>query len=167
MATGGGLFACSESSFKSAIGFVQQDMLSKQFSLFIVIGALGTSLLAACGDTADGRVFFIEPRDGAQVKSPFSVKMGTEDLVVEPAREDVVYQPGHGHHHIIVDAAVPILAQPIPSQSLQHLHLGKGQHETTLDLPPGEHTLRLLFAKGDHIPWSSPQMDAIKITVVE
>lgn len=142
-------------------------MLSKTISIFITVGVLGTTLLTACGGPVDGRVFFIEPSDGAEVKSPFTVRMGASDLVVEPAREDVVYQPGHGHHHIIVDSAMPDLGQPIPSESLQHLHFGKGQVEASLDLSPGEHTLRLLFAKGDHVPWSAPHSDAIKVTVIE
>lgn len=148
---------------------VNVEMLAKSISLIIPVGLLGASLLAfaACGGAeADGKVFFIEPRDGAQVKSPFTVKMGAADLVIEPAREDVVYQAGHGHHHIIVDSEMPSLSQPIPSESLQHLHYGKGQVETTLDLGPGEHTLKLLFAKGDHVPWSAPHSDSIKVTVV-
>ena len=143
-------------------------MLPKKFALIVAIGVLGTTLLTACGRAeANGKVFFIEPLDGAEVKSPVTVIMGAVDLVIEPAREDVAYERGHGHHHIIVDAAMPNLDQPIPSESLQHLHYGKGQLETTLDLAPGDHTLRLLFAKGDHVPWAPEQSEAIKITVTE
>ncbi|MBI2856641.1 MAG: DUF4399 domain-containing protein, partial [Chloroflexi bacterium] len=32
---------------------------------------------------------------------------------------------------------------------------------------PGEHTLRLLFAKGNHVPYDPAITDSIKITVVE
>jgi hypothetical protein len=93
--------------------------------------------------------------------------MGTVDLVVEPALENVKYQKGHGHHHIVVDSPLPWLDLPIPKESLQHLHFGKGQREVTLELEPGVHTLRLLFARGDHVPWAPAITDAIKITVIK
>jgi hypothetical protein len=41
-----------------------------------------------------------------------------------------------------------------------------GQTETTLDLPPGEHTLRLYFATGDHRPYNPAITDTIKVTVI-
>jgi len=34
-----------------------------------------------------------------------------------------------------------------------HKHFGKGQTSTVLNLPPGRHTLRLLFADHDHRPY--------------
>ncbi len=110
------------------------------------------------------RAFFIEPQDGAQVTSPFTVRMEAVGVTVEPASEGV--NEGTGHHHIIIDTDLPPGGQPIPGDD-QHRHFGKGQTETTLDLPPGEHTLRLLFAQGNHVPYGPPITDTVKITVVE
>ena len=101
------------------------------------------------------------------VKSPFNVTMGSEGVVIEPASENDNYLDGHGHHHIVVDAPLPNLDQPIPQESIQHLHFGKGQLETVLDLEPGKHTLRLLFAKGDHVPWDPAVTETIEITVID
>ena len=95
--------------------------------------------------------------------SPFAVRMSTEGLTVEPAG---TVRDGYGHHHILVDTELPTVGQPVPSDD-QHLHFGKGQMETTLDLSPGEHTLTLLFAGGDHVPYDPPIKQTIKVIVVE
>jgi len=113
--------------------------------------------------TARRAVSFVEPSDGARVTSPFTVRMATEGLTVEPAG---TVREGHGHHHILVDTPLPPLGLPIPSDD-RHRHFGQGQTETTLDLPPGEHTLTLLFAGGDHVPYAPAVSRTIKVTVVE
>jgi Domain of unknown function (DUF4399) len=43
-------------------------------------------------------------------------------------------------------------------------HFGKGQSETTLDLPPGTHTPQLLFADFTHTPFT-PNVTSKKITI--
>lgn len=119
---------------------------------------------SACGDDEPaGRVFFTEPSVGGQVTSPFWVRMGAERVSVEPAGQ---VREGYGHHHIIVDGALPPLDKPIPSDA-QHRHFGKGQTEAILDLEPGPHTLRLLFAKGNHVPYDAAITDTISINVTE
>ena len=148
----------------------------RKHSYMLWLAALATLTLialAACGNQQpEARVFFAEPQNGAQVKSPFVVKMAAEGAVIEPASNDLHSGNAHsdtihGHHHIIVDAVLPNLEQPIPDESIQHLHFGKAQTETILDLEPGPHTLRLLFAKGDHVPWQPVVSDTIEITVVD
>ena len=128
----------------------------------LLILTLGT--IVACGDDPAGKVTFLEPSDGAGVVSPFVVRMSAEDVTVEPASKGV--RDGHGHHHIVVDTVLPPLDKSIPSDE-QHRHFGKGQTETTLDLPPGEHTLRLLFAGGNHVPYDPAVTDTIKVKVTE
>jgi hypothetical protein len=90
--------------------------------------------------------------------------MGAAGVTVEPASAGV--HEGAGHHHIIVDADLPASGQPIPSNA-QHLHFGKAQTEATLDLPPGEHTLHLVFADANHIPYSPHVAATLKVTVVK
>ena len=134
----------------------------------IAIVVLALISLVSCGDSKpQARVFFSEPADGATVKSPVKVSMMVEGLVVEPASEEASYMDGHGHHHIIVDALLPSLNEPIPVESIQHLHYGKAQSTSLIELKPGKHTLRLLFAKGDHVPWNPVITDTIEIFVVD
>lgn len=130
----------------------------------VVLGISIVSLAACDNEEPASKVNFIEPQDGAEVVSPFTVRMGTEEVTVEPASQGV--RDGYGHHHLIVDADLPPLDQPIPSDE-RHLHFGGGQMETTLDLPPGEHKITLLFAQGNHVSYAPAITDTITITVVE
>jgi hypothetical protein len=77
-----------------------------------------------------------------------------------------VTKPNTGHHHLLIDAPVPPLDQPIPNDR-NHLHFGLGQTETVLELPPGRHTLQLLMGDADHVPHDPPLISRrITITVV-
>ena len=128
----------------------------------LLVPAVG--LMAACGNEPAGSVSFAEPRDGERVESPFTVRMTASGVRVEPASAGI--NNGAGHHHIIVDSDLPLPGSPVPSDE-QHRHFGKGQTETVLDLPVGEHTLRLSFADGAHHPLDPAVTDTIKITVPE
>jgi len=112
---------------------------------------------------AGASVYFIEPADGATVPRKFTVKFGVKGLTVVPAGTD---EPNSGHHHLVIDlATLPDMTQPLPSNS-HIMHFGKGQTETELTLPPGKHTLQLVFANYQHIPHSPPVLSKpITITV--
>jgi hypothetical protein len=73
---------------------------------------------------------------------------------------------GAGHHHLLIDTALPAdMAQPIPPQvDNKVLHFGKGQTEVTLTLPPGKHTLQLVLGDFLHVPHNPPVVSK-KITV--
>jgi hypothetical protein len=70
-----------------------------------------------------------------------------------------------GHHHLLVDTDLSEikLDAPLPVSD-KILHLGKGQTEYVLSLPPGKHTLELLFADYQHIPFDPP-LHSQKITI--
>ena len=93
-------------------------------------------------------VYFIAPADGASVTSPVTVRFGLKGMGVVPA--GLAFE-GAGHHHLIVDAKTPPLDAPVPSDA-NHLHFGKGQTETTVELKPGKHTLQLIVGDQLHIP---------------
>ena len=96
--------------------------------------------------TADA--YFTNLKDGARVESPFVVRFGLATRGLVPAG----HKAGrNGHHHLLIDQPLPIdLKKPLPF-SANYVHFGKGQMETVVDLPPGEHTLRLLLANQDHV----------------
>lgn len=112
---------------------------------------------------ADAQVYFISPKDGATVTSPFKAQFGLSGMGVAPAGID---KEGTGHHHLLIDLeTLPDLDKAL--SATEHIkHFGGGQTEVTLTLPPGEHTLQLLLANYVHIPHEPPVIsDPITLTV--
>jgi hypothetical protein len=110
---------------------------------------------------AGALVYIVRPAAGARVKSPVTVVFGLTGMGIAPAG---VKFDNTGHHHLLIDTELPTdLTQPLPvSDAIRHF--GKGQTETTLDLPPGKHTLQLLFADFTHTPFT-PNVASKKITI--
>src|ERR1700734_711797 len=110
---------------------------------------------------ADAYVYIGWPNDGETVHTThIKVWFGTRNFGVAPAGTE---KPNTGHHHLLIDTALPPLDQPIPNDK-NHLHFGLGQTETYIDLPPGTHTLQLLMGDANHIPHDPPVMSK-KITI--
>jgi hypothetical protein len=105
-------------------------------------------------------VRFVTPDTEAIISSPFEVVMAATGLIVEPAGE---IHENAGHLHILVDTDFIPAGQGIPKDE-HHLHFGQGQLTAMLELPPGEHTLRLQFADGNHVALEGDQYRA-EITV--
>lgn len=107
-------------------------------------------------------VFFVGLQDGATIPPRSVIRFGTANIAIVPAG---TRQDNAGHHHLLVDTELPPLDREIPSD-FNHLHFGRGQTETELTLPPGEHTLQLLFADHEHVPHDPPVMSQkIKVRV--
>ena len=107
-------------------------------------------------------VYIVSPADGATVSSPVKVIFGLSGAGVAPAG---IQAKDTGHHHLIVDAALPDTNMPVPSDA-NNLHFGKGQTETIVELSSGQHTLQLLLGDWLHIPHATPvASEAITITV--
>lgn len=126
--------------------------------------------LAGCGDSGPTRtasptgakVFFVEPKDGAEVTSPVTVKFGIEGMEVVPAGTEKDHS---GHHHVLIDTQLEDVNSPIPADD-NHKHFGKGQTEATLELTPGKHTLQMVLGDHNHVPHDPVvQSEVITITV--
>jgi Domain of unknown function (DUF4399) len=103
---------------------------------------------------ADAAVHFVGLQDGATVPQNATIRFGLVNMGVAPAGID---RPNTGHHHLLVDAKLPPLDQPIPND-FNHLHFGAGQTEATVTLPLGKHTLQLLLGDANHVPHNPPVM---------
>ncbi len=105
-------------------------------------------------------VYFISPRDGAKVASPVTVRFGLRGMGIAPAG---IALPDTGHHHLLIDADVPALDQPIPADK-QRVHFGKGQTEALVTLERGRHRLQLLLGDHLHRPHDPPVI-SVAITI--
>jgi Domain of unknown function (DUF4399) len=104
--------------------------------------------------------YFLSPKDGETVSSPFTVRFGLKGMGVAPAG---INQPNTGHHHLLIDVEKPNLDAALPvTDSVRHF--GAGQTETELTLPPGKHTLQMVLGDYLHIPHDKPVMSP-KITI--
>jgi hypothetical protein len=110
---------------------------------------------------AGAAVYFVSPRDGEAVSSPVTIRFGLRGMGVAPAGIEMA---NTGHHHLLVDAeSMPPMDEPMADAVT---HFGAGQTETSLELAPGEHTLRLILGDRFHIPHEPPVMsEEITITV--
>jgi len=132
----------------------------------LIFGAVAAlPLTAVAGETpspAGAEVYFVMPQDGKTVANPVRVVFGLRGMGVAPAG---VEREATGHHHLIVDAVLPPLDEPIPSDE-NYRHFGGGQTETFVTLPAGPHSLQLLMGDQNHIPHDPPvASERITITV--
>jgi hypothetical protein len=102
----------------------------------------------------DARVYFVGLDDGAVLPQKATIRFGLVNMGVAPAGID---KPNTGHHHLLIDAKVPPLDEPIPND-FNHLHFGAGQTEAIVTLSPGRHMLQLLLGDENHVPHNPPIM---------
>lgn len=112
-------------------------------------------------------VYIIAPVDGAQIEGPVTVVFGLKGMGVAPAG---VEHKNTGHHHLLINRDIPNKEErqgPLPASDFLK-HYGGGQTEATLNLVPGEHTLQLVFADHNHVPFDPLiKSEQITITVLE
>jgi hypothetical protein len=136
---------------------------------FCAAAAIAISLVsgaAMSGPTpapANAYAYIGYPNNGQTLSAgkPFRVWFGLRYMGVAPRG---VKYPNTGHHHLLIDTDLPTsMDEAIPSDR-QHLHFGAGETETTLELPPGKHTLQLLMGDENHVP-HNPPVYSKKITI--
>ena len=154
-------------SLHAAFSLHRREKISAAIGVRL-IAALMLLLAAApvdAGTTASpaNAVLYIGwPTEGAVLPAgrPFRVWFGLRNMGVAPKG---VTLPHTGHHHLLIDTALPPMDQEIPSDR-NHLHFGAGETETTVELPPGRHTLQLLMGDAHHVPHNPPVVSK-KVTV--
>ena len=94
------------------------------------------------------RVFFIEPTDGATVKSPVKLRFGIEnyELAAVPQGDVTAARPHMGHHHVGVDTDCLPPGTVIPKAN-PWVHFGDGKNTIDMQLSPGMH--KLVVQAGD------------------
>lgn len=125
--------------------------------------AVPAPVVSALSAPAGAEVYIISPRNGERVHSPFTVRFGLKGMGVAPAG---IKFDNTGHHHLLVDTDLSDIQLDASLPATDKIrHFGKGQTETELSLPPGKHTLELLFADYTHKSFDPP-LHSSKITII-
>jgi hypothetical protein len=114
--------------------------------------------------SADGAsVGFSNLSNGDVVPPDFIVRFSISGMGIAPAGMEI---ENTGHHHLLIDVVeLPDLSQPLPATDNVR-RFGKGQGETELQLPDGEHSLQLVLADHAHVPHDPPVMSEVIVIVV-
>jgi hypothetical protein len=106
---------------------------------------------SACGTAPKARVFFVEPADGATVKSPVHLKFGVENYQIAAVPQGTVEtaRTGMGHYHVAVDSDC-LPAGTVIQKAAPWVHFGTGNAEIDMQLPPGMHKLTLQLGDDLH-----------------
>jgi len=114
---------------------------------------LASLALAACGPSAPAgpRVFFVQPQDGAAVKSPVMLEFGAESFQIAAVPQGTVTEtrPNLGHHHVGVDTDCLPPGTAIP-RAAPWVHFGDGKNVIDMQLPAGQHRLTLQIGDDLH-----------------
>jgi hypothetical protein len=149
---------------------------------FRVGGALFLSAsmaVAACGGSspesksadhtahAGGKVFFMQPKDGATVKSPVHIVFGSDMFTIAPVPEGEVttVRANTGHYHLGVDTDCLPAGSVIPKAN-PWVHFGKGNDNIDMQLTPGPHKL-VVQAGDDKHSTMTGLCETINVTVTE
>jgi hypothetical protein len=89
-------------------------------------------------------VFFVQPQDGATVKSPVKLEFGSQDFTIAAVPQGTVTEtrPSLGHYHIGLDTDCLPAGTAIP-RAAPWVHFGDGKNVIDMQLPAGMHKLTL------------------------
>lgn len=144
-------------------------------TLHMLAAVLSLGTAAYAGETpspAGATVYFANIENGASVQGPVKIVFGLSGMGVAPAGTEV---ENTGHHHLLINRA-PFGDGPDDADMTEtgiyaddnHVHFGKGQTETTVELGAGTHTLQLVLGDHFHVPHNQPVVsELITITVTE
>lgn len=98
------------------------------------------------------RVFFVQPQDGATVKSPVHFEFGADQFTIAavPAGTVEAPRPAVGHYHLGVDQGCMPAGQVIPPGTPAWVHFGKGNNTIDMQLTPGPHKFAVQAGDDQH-----------------
>ena len=129
----------------------------RQVILIVFVFCVQTAFAQSTGNN----VYFKSPKNNAHVSQKFKVRFGLSGMQIKPAGS---LMENTGHHHLIIDGDFIPKGEIVPADKA-HLHFGKGQKETEIELPKGKHHLTLQFADGSHISYGKEMSQTIEIMV--
>ena len=100
-----------------------------------------------------GKVFFMEPANGATVKSPVRLVFGSDVVTIAPVPPGEITEaqvrPNTAHYHLGVDTDCLPAGTVIPKAN-PWVHFGDGTNTIDMQLSPGMHKLVVLAGDDRH-----------------
>ena len=99
------------------------------------------------------RVFFIEPAEGASLKSPVHFKFGADGITISPVPPDPIttVRPDTGHYHLGIDTDCLASGTEIVKGTPTWVHFGKGDDVFDSQFTPGPHKVSLQIGDDKHV----------------
>ena len=128
----------------------QEEIAMRATAYFVLFASLVA--VSATAQTPKPRIFFVEPKAGATVKSPVHLKFGIENYKIAAVPEGTVtkVRPGVGHYHVGIDTGCLPSGKEIVKGTPSWVHFGKGDSEIDMQLTPGKHRLALQLGDDLH-----------------
>ena len=134
--------------------------IKKRLALLVVVIIAGFGVMVAAqakkapakSSANRARVFFVEPKNGATVKSPLHMKFGSQGIEISPvpAGEVTKTRPGVAHYHVGIEQACLPAGKTIVKGTPNWVHFGKGETEFDTQLTAGKHKLSLQLGDDLH-----------------
>jgi hypothetical protein len=102
-------------------------------------------------------VFFANIEDGGAYSSPVEIIFGVENFNIVPIEDPLVVREGEGHYHLAVDVPCADAGEIIVAGNPSYIHFGTGNDRIEMQFEPGEHTLCLQVADGEHRVINGPR----------
>ena len=114
-----------------------------------------------------GRVFFVQPTDGATVKTNAVFTFGSEQFTIAavPPGEVTEVRPATGHFHLGVDTDCLPAGAVIPKAN-PWIHFGDGKNTIEMQLTPGPHKFAVQAGDDRHATLAG-LCETISVNVVE
>ena len=148
-------------------------MIKKVFTTAALAIVFGQAAWAGETPSAPGaEVYFVMLNDGDTLGGPVKVIFGLSGMGIAPAG---IEMDNTGHHHLLLNR-VPFGEGSDDADMSEygiyaddnHLHFGKGQTETILELPAGTHTLQVVLGDYSHVPHDPVVMsEQITVTITD
>jgi len=139
---------------------VQSKQTSSGSAVVLMAAFAALTAVSACGGAQQppaapaARVYFVEPKDGASVKSPVHLVFGIEGYQLAPVPAGTItpeqVRAGMGHHHLGVDQDCLPAGTEIVKGTPSWVHFGKGDTTIDMQLTPGPHKLTLQLGDDLH-----------------
>ena len=126
--------------------------MTRYYRFGIAAAAIAAVLIGAACRPSGPRVFFVQPQDGATVKSPVKLEFGAQDFTIAAVPQGTVTEtrPSLGHYHIGVGVNCLPPGKTIVKGTPSWVHFGDGKSEIDMQLTPGRHKLALQLGDDLH-----------------